>query len=95
MSDAKADYLRALALMGIGPDDMEAHGCIVPPAANSNPEPDRVAEPVPTTTRLRRAAVMMAVAGGFFVLSWVYLLIAIASFVTYYPRRVYYRLTGK
>lgn len=87
------DYHLALALIGIGPDDMDDHG--LPPAANATPEPKRDPASIPTTKRLRRAAVMMAVAGGFFALSWVYLLIAITSFVTYYPRRAYDRITGK
>lgn len=95
LKDVTAQYHLALAQIGIGPDDMEGHGLVIPPAANANPEPTPEPASIPTTTRLRRAAVMMAVAGGFFVLSWVYLLIAFTSFVSYYPRRAYYRLTGK
>ena len=85
------DYHRALALIGIGPDDMRNHGCVVPPAANANPQPAFI----PPSRRPRRAGVLMVAAAGFFALGWVYLLIALVSVLTYYPRRAYHRFTGK
>lgn len=89
------DYHRALALIGIGPDDMGNHGCIIPPAANVNANQHPRPASIPPARRLRRAGFLMAAAGGFFALSWVYVLIAMVSVLTYYPRRAYRRITGK
>lgn len=93
LKEVTEQYQLAMAAIGIGPDDMEHHGCVVPPAANANPHPRPAS--IPPARRLRRAGVLMVAAGGFFALAWVYLLIAMVSVLTYYPRRAYHRLTGK
>lgn len=93
IKEVTAQYHLALAAIGIGPDDMERHGIVVPPAANANPRPRPAS--IPPGRLFRRAGVLMAAAGGFFALSWVYLLIAMVSFLTYYPSRVYRRFAGK
>lgn len=91
LREVAAEYQRTMALIGIGPDDMRNHGCVVPPAANANPQPAFI----PPSRRPRRAGVLMVAAAGFFALGWVYLLIALVSVLTYYPRRAYHRFTGK
>ena len=93
LREVAAEYQRTMALIGIGPEDMRNHGCFVPPAANANPHPRPAS--IPPARRLRRAGVLMAAAGGFFALAWVYVLIALVSVLTYYPRRAYHRFTGK
>lgn len=87
LRDVTANYHLALAEIGIGPDDMEHHGLVVPQAANANPQPASL----PPSRKLRRAVVLMGAAAGCFVLSFVYLWLAIRSSLSYFARRVYRR----
>lgn len=87
LRDVTADYHLALAKIGIGPDAPDDTTPSVPPAANANPRPASI----PAPRKLRRAGVLLAAVGGCFVLSWVYVFIAIRSSLSYLARRVHHR----